>query len=80
MEGRDPPRIPVPEPEGYIEGKMIAGLRTPLFVNLYGIWHDYHVLQVLPHGKGTLDERPVVIRWIKRFEAELASMQRWEEN
>jgi hypothetical protein len=63
-----------------VEGERIARLKSPLFTSLYAIWHDYHVLHVLPHGRGTLDERPVVIRWIKQFEAELASLQRWERD
>ncbi|MCF7945191.1 MAG: hypothetical protein K9L75_06630 [Spirochaetia bacterium] len=36
------------------------------------------MLRVLPHGKGTLDERPVIVRWIKRFEVEWNRMQQWE--
>ena len=62
-----------------MEGRHIEQYASTLFANLYAIWHDWHVLKILPHGKGPLDERPIVIRWIKRFEAELASMRSWEQ-
>gem|GEM_PF-6216831 len=61
-----------------MEGQELTAFHTGLFVSLYAIWHDWHALGVLPHGKGPLDEKPIVVRWIKRFEGELHALQKWE--
>lgn len=39
-----------------------------VFDHYYKIWDDFHVLGILPHGKGTLSERRWVIEIIKTFE------------
>ena len=38
------------------------------FYYYYQIWEDFHVLRVLPHGRGTLDERRWLLDLLKIFE------------
>jgi hypothetical protein len=49
------------------DGKPVRlqGLDFNEFYYYYLIWEDWHVLKVLPHGKGTLSERRWVIDLVK---------------
>lgn len=53
----------------------IQNLKTPFFARAMAIYNDFEVFNVLPHGKGTLDERPTVLEAIKILKAEDSKWQ-----
>ena len=44
------------------------GIKMDVFNFYFQLWDDFHFLRLLPHGKGTSDERRWVIDFIKMFE------------
>lgn len=56
----------------------IQSLRTDFLFRAFALFSDFNVFQVLPHGKGTLDERPTVLEAIKILKEESDMWQAWE--
>jgi len=59
------------------DGKPVfcEGLEMEAFNFYFQLWDDFHFLKLLPHGKGSADERRWVIDFIKMFEKIHISVQ-----
>lgn len=63
---------------GALTLKEIAGLKTPFFFRAVMLYNDYNTFEILPHGKGTLDERPTVTQIISILKQEENAFTAWE--
>ena len=56
----------------------IQNLKTPFFYRAMSLYNDFEVFNVLPHGKGTLEERPTVLKAIKILKIEDNKWQNYQ--
>ena len=56
----------------------ISNCKNEFLSRAFSLYSDWAVLKVLPHGRGTYDERPTVIEVIKLLSGEDNLWQCWE--
>lgn len=56
----------------------IQNLKTPFFSRALSLYNDFVMFNVLPHGKGTLDERPTVLEAIRILKIEDDKWQNYQ--
>lgn len=56
----------------------IEALKTPFLFQALHLYKDFNVFEMLPHGKGTLDEKPTITEIISILREEENSWQAWE--
>lgn len=56
----------------------IQNLKTEFFSAAIGLYSDYTAFKILPHGKGTCDERPTVLEALKILMSEDNLWQAWQ--
>lgn len=56
----------------------IQELKTDFLFRSFSLFSDYSCFKVLPHGKGTMDERPTVIEALKILSEEENLWDAWE--
>ncbi len=63
------------------DGKPVRlkGVEWEEFFHYYTIWEDFHYIKILPHGKGTLNERRWVLDIIKIFTKAFTSVENFLE-
>lgn len=63
---------------GSLSIEEIQALKTDFLFKAFAIFSDFNVFNVLPHGQGTLAERPTVLEAIKILKEEESLWQAWE--
>lgn len=56
----------------------IEELKTPLLYMAFSVYNNYNTFECLPHGKGTLAERPTITQIISILKQEENAWDRWE--
>lgn len=56
----------------------IEALKTPFLFKAIKLYNEYNTFEVLPHGQGTLAEKPTVIEIIQIFKQEENAWDAWE--
>ena len=56
----------------------IQNLKTEFFAEAIRLYSDYTAFKILPHGKGTRDERPTVLEVLKILMSEDNLWQAWQ--
>lgn len=59
------------------ENEHLPGIETARIWQYYQLWEDFHCLNVLPHGRGTLDEERWVLDVIKAGVKAWRSTENW---
>jgi len=63
---------------GALTQKQIRYLQTPFLAASLQLYNDFAMFKVLPHGKGTMDERRSVLDIISILKAEESAFNAWE--
>ena len=63
---------------GSLSIEEIESLKTDFLYRAFALFSDFNTFNVLPHGGGTLDERPTVLEAIKILKEEESLWQAWE--
>lgn len=63
---------------GDLSYEEIQSLKTNFLFRAFALFSDFNTFNVLPHGQGTLAERPTVLEAIKILKEEENLWQQWE--
>lgn len=63
---------------GDLSYEEIQALRTDFLFRAFALFSDFNTFNVLPHGQGTLAERPTVLEAIRILKEEDGLWQQWE--
>jgi len=63
---------------GSLTQKQIKCLNTPFLAASLRLYNNFAAFKVLPHGKGTMDERSTVLEILKILQSEENAFTAWE--